>query len=352
MTAAEAGHAAAQRIFGDAPGAYGTGVNRLTERSGAWRERDEIGRAYRNRMGHAYGLDDSGEAAEVRVDESAELSSGRVHSVFRRGRSRPCSSICSICSCSSSSSCCCCCCCSSCCCCCCCWNQRTSSRRRVAARFRLAAALLSPQGSSLLAGFDAWRTARRLDTAVFPGLPYVMLHSLAHLLITAVALECGYSASSIRERIYAGQSERVIIRNNRAFGNILGIQLENTREVEITNNELFDNTAGLAIIDLPLQPAGNGGGALVVGGTLACKGVQRGTVPFGQRGGRSCPALAGVPAAAEFLVRKPARGAHGRREDNDVPRGPTPRAPPRIALAAWGLAQREGEGGARGRSSR
>ena len=34
--------------------------------------------------------------------------------------------------------------------------------------------------------------------------PYVMLHSLSHLLITAVALECGYSASSIRERVYAG----------------------------------------------------------------------------------------------------------------------------------------------------
>ena len=28
-------------------------------------------------------------------------------------------------------------------------------------------------------------------------------HSLAHLLITAVSLECGYPASSIRERIYA-----------------------------------------------------------------------------------------------------------------------------------------------------
>jgi len=61
MAAADAGRAAAQRIFGDAPGAYGTGVNRLTERSGAWRERDEIGAAYRNRMGHAYGLDASGE---------------------------------------------------------------------------------------------------------------------------------------------------------------------------------------------------------------------------------------------------------------------------------------------------
>jgi hypothetical protein len=30
-----------------------------------------------------------------------------------------------------------------------------------------------------------------------------MLHSFAHLLITSVALECGYPASSVRERIYA-----------------------------------------------------------------------------------------------------------------------------------------------------
>jgi cobaltochelatase CobN len=68
MPLAEAGRAAAQRVFGDAPGAYGTGVNRLTERSGAWRERDELGRAYRNRMGHAYGLDAHGEASHAAFD--------------------------------------------------------------------------------------------------------------------------------------------------------------------------------------------------------------------------------------------------------------------------------------------
>jgi Domain of unknown function (DUF1998) len=33
-----------------------------------------------------------------------------------------------------------------------------------------------------------------------------MLHSLSHLLITAVSLECGYAASSIRERIYASEA--------------------------------------------------------------------------------------------------------------------------------------------------
>ena len=62
---AEAGKEAAWRIFGDAPGAYGAGVNRLTERSGAWRERSEIGRAYLNRLGHSYALDSSGEPAHA-----------------------------------------------------------------------------------------------------------------------------------------------------------------------------------------------------------------------------------------------------------------------------------------------
>ena len=33
-------------------------------------------------------------------------------------------------------------------------------------------------------------------------MPYMMLHSLSHLLLTAIALECGYATASIRERIY------------------------------------------------------------------------------------------------------------------------------------------------------
>lgn len=37
-----------------------------------------------------------------------------------------------------------------------------------------------------------------------PNVTYMMLHSLSHLLITAVALDCGYNTSSIRERIYVG----------------------------------------------------------------------------------------------------------------------------------------------------
>ena len=35
----------------------------------------------------------------------------------------------------------------------------------------------------------------------------LMLHSLAHMLITAISLECGYPATSIRERIYCADGE-------------------------------------------------------------------------------------------------------------------------------------------------
>jgi hypothetical protein len=36
----------------------------------------------------------------------------------------------------------------------------------------------------------------------FPGARFYLLHTLAHMLITQVSLECGYAASAIRERIY------------------------------------------------------------------------------------------------------------------------------------------------------
>jgi hypothetical protein len=39
----------------------------------------------------------------------------------------------------------------------------------------------------------------------FPGGPYVLLHTLSHLLIQSLAMRCGYPASSIRERVYADE---------------------------------------------------------------------------------------------------------------------------------------------------
>lgn len=61
--------------------------------------------------------------------------------------------------------------------------------------------------------FDAhvqWREARHIQPpqAHYPGLRYVLLHTLAHALMRQFALECGYTAASIRERIYARDSDQ------------------------------------------------------------------------------------------------------------------------------------------------
>lgn len=62
----------------------------------------------------------------------------------------------------------------------------------------------SGRAGELQAGHRAWRARRKLDPDEgWPGERYVLLHSFAHALIRELSLECGYNASSIRERLYA-----------------------------------------------------------------------------------------------------------------------------------------------------
>lgn len=54
-----------------------------------------------------------------------------------------------------------------------------------------------------------WRKARNIDKPKdnFPGLRYMLLHSFAHALMRQLAIECGYAAASLRERIYSSRPE-------------------------------------------------------------------------------------------------------------------------------------------------
>ncbi len=65
------------------------------------------------------------------------------------------------------------------------WEQRDAVKKRA---------------EQLEAGFEAEDSG-----AEFPGVRFYLLHSLSHLLLTAVSLECGYAASAIRERIYCSE---------------------------------------------------------------------------------------------------------------------------------------------------
>ena len=60
------------------------------------------------------------------------------------------------------------------------------------------------RGERIERGWKLWARERQRPDDGFPGLPYVMLHSLSHMLMTSISLDCGYPASSLRERVYAG----------------------------------------------------------------------------------------------------------------------------------------------------
>lgn len=61
-------------------------------------------------------------------------------------------------------------------------------------------AIVQQRAAALRAGWNR-EFADRTGPAFF-GARYYLLHSLSHLLIQAISLECGYGASSLRERIY------------------------------------------------------------------------------------------------------------------------------------------------------
>lgn len=76
-------------------------------------------------------------------------------------------------------------------------------------------------------------------------------YALYPVLCKHVLIEESMAIGSSDAGIYVGQSDSVIIRNNKAYWNVAGIESENSRWVEIYGNEAYDNTGGLLIFDLP-----------------------------------------------------------------------------------------------------
>jgi hypothetical protein len=80
---------------------------------------------------------------------------------------------------------------------------------REAAVARWAAAVAEHERLAALRGaYQQWAADR--DQTANPGFPiarFLLIHTLSHMLIRQVALECGYSSASLRERIYIGSPD-------------------------------------------------------------------------------------------------------------------------------------------------
>jgi parallel beta-helix repeat protein len=51
--------------------------------------------------------------------------------------------------------------------------------------------------------------------------------------------------------IYVGQSEDVVVRHNRVFENVAGIEIENCIRAKVYDNDVRNNTGGILVFDLP-----------------------------------------------------------------------------------------------------
>ncbi len=83
-------------------------------------------------------------------------------------------------------------------------------------------------------------------------------YGLYPVLCTEVFIDNCYAYGASDAGIYVGQSDQVILKNSVAEGNVAGIEIENTTNADVFNNEAFDNTGGILVFDLPgLTKSGN-----------------------------------------------------------------------------------------------
>lgn len=89
--------------------------------------------------------------------------------------------------------------------------------------------------------------------------PFILMHSIAHMLITTISLDCGYSSSSIRERIYydpeIGGGILLYTGTSDSEGTLgglveLGKNIDQIIERAIINNELCSNDPVCSYKDL------------------------------------------------------------------------------------------------------
>lgn len=63
--------------------------------------------------------------------------------------------------------------------------------------------------------------------------------------------------------IYVGQSENIIVKNSLAFGNVAGIEIENSDNAEVFGNTARDNSGGILVFNLPGLPKAEGRGTKI-----------------------------------------------------------------------------------------
>jgi len=81
--------------------------------------------------------------------------------------------------------------------------------------------------------------------------------------------------------IYVGQSENIIVKNSLAFGNVAGIEIENSDNAEVFGNTARDNSGGILVFNLPGLPKAEGRGTKIYDNDIVSNNHVNFAVPLG-----------------------------------------------------------------------
>ena len=100
--------------------------------------------------------------------------------------------------------------------------------------------------------------------------------------------------------IYVGQSDRIVVRNNRAEQNVAGIEIENSSHADVYRNTATKNTGGILVFNLPDLAVKNGAGTRVFDNSITDNNTQN-FAPAGNIVGK-VPAGTGIALLAAHDV--------------------------------------------------
>ncbi|KAA5803698.1 hypothetical protein F1654_07810 [Alkalicaulis satelles] len=79
-------------------------------------------------------------------------------------------------------------------------------------------------------------------------------YGLYPVLSRNVLIEDSVAIGASDAGIYVGQSETIIVRNNRAEDNVAGIEIENSNNADVYGNVAVNNTGGILVFNMPNLP--------------------------------------------------------------------------------------------------
>jgi parallel beta-helix repeat protein len=82
--------------------------------------------------------------------------------------------------------------------------------------------------------------------------------------------------------IYVGQSENIVVKNSLAFGNVAGIEIENSDNAEVFGNTARDNAGGILVFNLPGLPKADGKGTKIYDNDIIENNHENFATPIGE----------------------------------------------------------------------